>query len=280
MEFVAKSTCRRRDPVRTILFYAFVAGVLVAYLFPFYWMVLSSLKTQIQNTTFPPLFFFTPTLENYRAVFIQNPFALYLWNSLVVGLGSSVVGLVLGLPAAYAIARFRRHGVALGVLVARITPGISYLVPWFIIFSQLHLIGSYAALILSHLTVGLPLIIWIMIGFFEDVPVDLEDAALIDGCSRLLAFLRVSLPLTRPGIVTAGILSFILSWNTFMYSVVLADASTRTLPVAVFGFLSYGGFDWGALTAAATIITLPVMVLALLIQRHIVGGLAMGGIKG
>jgi multiple sugar transport system permease protein len=269
-----------RNSFRSAAFYALVATVLAAYLFPFYWMVLSSLKTQIQNTTFPPLFLFAPTLANYRAVFVQNPFALFLWNSLVVGLGSSLVGLLLGLPAAYAIARFRRHGVALAVLVARITPGISYLVPWFIIFSQFHLIGSYTALILSHLTVGLPLIIWIMIGFFEDIPVDLEEAALIDGCSRARAFLRVALPLTRPGLVTAGILSFILSWNTFMYSVVLADASTRTLPVAVFGFLSYGGFDWGALTAAATVITLPVMVLALLIQRHIVGGLAMGGIKG
>lgn len=271
---------RRRHGAQAVLFYAFIAAILGAYLFPFYWMVLSSLKTQVQNTAFPPLFLFTPTLENYRTVFVQNPFALFLWNSLVVGLGSSLLGLALGLPAAYAIARFRHRGVALAVLVARITPGISYLVPWFIIFSQFRLIGSYTALILSHLTVGLPLIVWIMIGFFEDVPVDLEEAALIDGCSKATAFLRVALPLTRPGMVTAGILSFILSWNTFMYSVVLADASTRTLPVAVFGFLSYGGFDWGALTAAATIITLPVMILALLIQRHIVSGLAMGGIKG
>lgn len=275
-----ETMAKKRRPTRIVLFYGFVALVLAVYLFPFYWMVLSSLKTQVQNVAFPPLFFFSPTFENYQAVFVQNPFLLFLWNSLVVGLGSSGIGLLLGLPAAYAIARFRRQGIALAVLIARITPGISYLVPWFIIFSQLRLIGGYTGLILSHLTVGLPLIIWIMIGFFEDLPMDLEEAALIDGCSRFLAFVRVALPLVRPGIVTAGILSFILSWNTFMYSVVLADANTRTLPVAVFGFLSYGGFDWGGLTAAATIITVPVMVLALLIQRHIVGGLALGGVKG
>lgn len=265
--------------VRTAVFYALVAGLMAAYLFPFYWMVLSSLKTQAQNTAFPPLFAFAPTLENYRAVFVQNPFALFLWNSFVVGVGSSGLGLLLGLPAAYAIARYRRRGMALAVLVARIAPGISYLVPWFIIFAQLGLVGSYTALTLSHLTVGLPLVIWIMIGFFEDSPADIEEAALIDGCSRAAAFLRIALPLARPGIVTAGILSFILSWNTFMYSVVLADADTRTLPVAVFGFLSYGGFDWGGLTAAATVVTVPVMALALLIQRHIVTGLAVGGIK-
>jgi multiple sugar transport system permease protein len=251
----------------------------MAYLFPFYWMVLSSLKTQLQNTEFPPLFLFQPTFENYRTVFVNNPFALYLWNSFVIGIGSTLLGLILGLPAAYAIARFRAQGVAVAVLLARIAPGIAYLVPWFIIFSQLEMIGSYTAIILSHLTVGLPLTIWIMIGFFEDIPIELEESALIDGATPLQILLRVAIPIVRPGVATAAILSFIQSWNTFMYSVVLSDSETRTLPVAVFGFLSYGGFDWGSLTAAATIITVPVMILALIVQRHIVGGLAVGGVK-
>jgi multiple sugar transport system permease protein len=273
-------TDRRRGQLRSALFYGLVLAVLAAYLFPFYWMVLSSLKTQLQNIAYPPLFLFTPTLENYQSVFVNNPFFLFLWNSLVIGVGSTLLGLLLGLPAAYGIARFKRQGVALGFLVARIAPGISYLVPWFIIFSDLNLVGSYTALILSHLTVGLPLTVWIMIGFFEDVPQELEDAALIDGASRFDVFLKVALPIVKPGIATAGILSFIQSWNTFMYSVVLSDSETRTLPVAVFGFLSYGGFDWGSLTAAATIITLPVLVLTLLIQRHIVAGLSMGSVKG
>jgi multiple sugar transport system permease protein len=256
-----------------------IVAVVVAYLFPFYWMALSSLKTQLQNTEFPPLFLFQPTFENYRTVFVNNPFALYLWNSTVIGVGSTVLGLILGLPAAYAIARFRAKGVAIAVLLARIAPGIAYLVPWFIIFSQLEMIGSYTAIILSHLTVGLPLTIWIMIGFFEDIPIELEESAVIDGATPLQILLRVAIPIVRPGVATAAILSFIQSWNTFMYSVVLADSETRTLPVAVFGFLSYGGFDWGSLTAAATIITVPVMILALIVQRHIVGGLAVGGVK-
>jgi multiple sugar transport system permease protein len=277
---VSVLTDRRRGQLRSALFYGLVLAVLAAYLFPFYWMVLSSLKTQLQNIAYPPLFLFTPTLENYQSVFVNNPFFLFLWNSLVIGVGSTLLGLLLGLPAAYGIARFKRQGVALGFLVARIAPGISYLVPWFIIFSDLNLVGSYTALILSHLTVGLPLTVWIMIGFFEDVPQELEDAAFIDGASRFDVFLKVALPIVKPGIATAGILSFIQSWNTFMYSVVLSDSETRTLPVAVFGFLSYGGFDWGSLTAAATIITLPVLVLTLLIQRHIVAGLSMGSVKG
>jgi multiple sugar transport system permease protein len=265
---------------RGTVFHVFVLVVLAAYLFPFYWMVLSSLKTQVQNVAFPPLFIFAPTLENYRSVFVNNPFFLYLWNSLVIGFGSTLLGLLLGLPAAYGIARYRRQKVALAFLIARIAPGISYLVPWFIVFSKFDLVGSYTALILSHLTVGLPLIVWIMIGFFEDVPSEREDAAHIDGASQFDIFLKVALPMVMPGVLTAAILSFIQSWNTFMYSVVLANADTRTLPVAVFGFMSYGGFDWGSITAAATVITLPVMVLTLFIQRHIVGGLSMGSVKG
>lgn len=271
---------RQRARLRRGLFYGLVVVVLGAYLFPFYWMVLSSLKNQLQNIAFPPLFLFPPTLENYRSVFVNNPFFLFLWNSLLIGAGSTLLGLLLGLPAAYGIARFKKGGVALGFLIARIAPGISYLVPWFIIFSDLHLVGGYTALILSHLTVALPLTVWIMIGFFEDIPQELEDAAFIDGADRFDIFLRVALPFVKPGIATAGILSFIQSWNTFMYSVVLSNSQTRTLPVAVFGFLSYGGFDWGSLTAAATIITLPVMVLTLFIQRHIVAGLSMGSVKG
>ena len=268
-----------RRVVRSTAMHVIIVVIVAAYLFPFYWMVLSSLKTQLQNTEFPPLFLFQPTFDNYRSVFLNNPFALYLWNSVIIGVGSTVLGLILGLPAAYAIARYRTHGVAIAVLLARIAPGIAYLVPWFIIFSQLQMIGGYTAIILSHLTVGLPLTIWIMIGFFEDVPIELEESALIDGATRLQILLRVAIPIVRPGVATSAILSFIQSWNTFMYSVVLADSDTRTLPVAVFGFLSYGGFDWGSLTAAATVITVPVMILALIVQRHIVGGLAVGGVK-
>jgi multiple sugar transport system permease protein len=268
-----------RQSARTALFHGAVAGIAIVYLFPLYWMGLSSLKTQIQNDAFPPLFWFSATLANYRSVFVSNPFALYLWNSMLVGVLSTGLGLVLGVPAAYAIARFRYQRLALAVLVARITPGISYLVPWFIIFSRLHMIGGYAALVLSHLTICLPLIIWLLIGFFEDFPIELEDAARIDGATGLQMLWLVAIPVVRPGIAAAAILSFMQSWNTFLYSVVLSSTETRTLPVAVFGFLSYGGFDWGGLTAAATVVTLPVLLLTFVIQRHIVGGLAAGGVK-
>src|SRR5699024_7027117 len=166
------------------------------------------------------------------------------------------------------------------ILSSRVTPGITFLIPWFMIFSQLGWIDTFQALILSHLLVNLPLITWLMISFFEDMSGELLDAAAVDGASMLRTFIGVVLPVTKGGIASAAILGFIFSWNNFMFSVVLAGRDTRTLPVAVFEFMSYGSINWGAICAAATVMTLPVVVHALLVQRHIVEGLAGGSIKG
>ena len=260
--------------------YVLIVLLLIPFLFPLGWMFLSSLKTQVENTAYPPVWIFTPTLRNYVEVFQKNPFFTFAWNSLVVAAGSTGLALLLGLPGAYAIARFKRTGIALGILTARMAPGIGYLIPWFILFTKAKLIDTYTALILTHLIVALPLVLWVMIGFFEDVPGDLIEAARIDGCSHWVAFLRVAIPLAKPGIVATGILSFIFSWNNFLFSLIIAGFKTRTLPIAVYNFLSYEEINWGGLTAAATVITLPVLVLALLVQKHIVRGLTLGALKG
>jgi multiple sugar transport system permease protein len=260
--------------------YVLVVLLLLPFVFPLAWMFLSSLKTQVQNTAYPPVWVFTPTFENYREVFRKNPFFTFTWNSLVVAAGSTGLALALGLPGAYAIARFKRTGVALAILTARMAPGIGYLIPWFILFTKARLIDTYTALILTHLIVALPLVLWVMIGFFEDVPGELIEAARIDGCTHWSAFVRIALPLARPGIVATGILAFIFSWNNFLFSLIIAGYKTRTLPIAVYSFLSYEEINWGGLTAAATVITLPVLALALLVQKHIVRGLTLGAMKG
>jgi multiple sugar transport system permease protein len=260
--------------------YVLLVALLIPFLFPLAWMFMSSLKTQVQNTAYPPIWVFAPTLANYREVFVKNPFFTFTMNSVVVAAGSTALALLLGLPGAYAIARFRRTGIALAILTARMAPGIAYLIPWFILFTKAKLIDTYTALILTHLIVALPLVLWVMIGFFEDVPVDLIEAARVDGCSHGSAFLRVAVPLAKPGIVATGILSFIFSWNNFLFSLIIAGFKTRTLPIAVYSFLSYEEINWGGLTAAATVITLPVLILALLVQKHIVRGLTLGALKG
>ena len=266
--------------LRTAAYYALVCAAMLPTVFVFYWMVTLSLKTQVDAAGYPPHFFrFAVTFDNYAEVFRRNPFLQYVWNSTVVAAGSTLSGLAVGLPAAFSIARWRQQGLALTVLVARIIPGISYLIPWYVLFRHLHMVDTYPALILTHLVVGLPLIIWVLIGFFEDVPAELEDAALIDGCSYYGSFWRVALPLVRPGIVAAGILSFIFSWNNFLFSVILAGRHTRTLPIAVFNMINYEEISWGPLAAAATMITLPVIVLTLIVQRHIVSGLTFGAVK-
>lgn len=250
--------------------------------FVFFWMVSISFRTNIEVQASPPLFYpRNPTLDGYRYVFNNpsNPFFKYVMNSTIVALGCTVIGLLLGVPAAFSIARWKQQGLALGILLARITPGLSFLVPWFITFRYFGLIDTHAGLILAHLIVGLPIIVWVMIGFFEDLPSELVDAALIDGSSIYGVLWRIAVPLVKPGLVATAILSIIFSWNNFNFSVILAGPNTRTLPVAVFNLMSFEQFNWGPLAAAATMITLPVLAMAMVMQRHIVSGLTFGAVK-
>ncbi len=253
---------------------------LLPFAFPFAWMFVTSFKQHADIIQFPPTLLFEPTLSNYRDVFVENPLFHYLVNSLVVGVGSTVLSLALGLPAAYTIARCRQKIFAIVILVARLVPGIACLVPWYMIFRAMGLLDTHLALILTHIIISLPVVVWLMIGFFEDLPVELEEAARVDGCSRFATFWRIAIPLVRPGIFAASILAFIYSWNNFLFSLILSGEDTATLPVAAFSFITYGMINWGGLTAAATVILLPVAFLTLLVQRHIVQGLTAGATKG
>ena len=279
----ARPVYRRRTSWRkvfnTILLYAAVIAVICPFMFIFVWMLLSSFKTTVQQTAYPPLFIFQPTLNNYVAVFHRVPFLSYALNSVIVSVSATLLGLVLGLPAAYSIARWTQSRLAVVILISRMVPWISFLLPWFLLFTNLGMVDTYPALILTHLIITMPMIIWLMIAFFEDVPAELEDAALIDGCSRLGVFTRVALPLASPGIVASSILVLIYSWNNFIFALILAGRKTMTLPVSVYSFMSYTEVDWGGITAAATLIALPVLVLTFVIQRYLIKGLALGGVK-
>jgi len=263
------------------LAYAAVAWLVVGgFMVPFLWMLLGSFKTTVDFLCYPPTWLFQPTLDNYRQVFADNAFVRYLLNSLVVAAGATIVGLLLGIPAAYALARWRRTAMGIVLLAARMAPGIAFLIPLFVLFLQLHLVGSYVSLIASHLIFTLPLTVWLMVGFIEAVPVEIEQSALIDGCSVPGVLLRVVVPLTAHGIAATSILSFIASWNNFLFALVLANEQTKTLPVAVLGYIGYTPIQWGTLMAASCIITMPVLVLALCVQKYIVRGLVAGAVTG
>lgn len=249
--------------------------------FFFLWMLSLSLKTELANTDFPPVFVPNPpTLDNYREVFARNDFLLYAWNSVVVSFSATGLALLLGVPAGYGIAKMRAVRAAGLILIARITPGLSYLIPLFLMFQWLGLTGSLVPIVVTHLVITLPIVVWVMISFFEGLPGELEEAALVDGATIWQAFRHVALPLARPGITVSMILAFIFSWNNFIFAMVLAGRETRTLPVAVNNMLTFEQISWGPLSAAALLVTAPVLILTLLAQRQIVAGLTAGGVKG
>jgi len=270
---------RLKKTLKLILFYGGTVALCVPPIFVFVWMILTGLKTGVQNIAYPPEFIFTPTMENFRAVFQQHNFFRYLMNSLIIAGLATGISLILGLPAAYSIAKYRQGKIGIMILVARMTPFVSYLLPWFIIFRYLGLIDTYLALTITHLIITLPMVIWLMVPFFESMPAELEDAAMIDGCTRLQSFLIIVLPLARNGIATSAIISFIFSWNQFLFSLILSGPKTKTVPVAVYNFISYGKIDWAGIGAAATLIVLPVSVFAFFVRRTIVQGLTMGALK-
>ena len=264
---------------KTVLFYTGAVLLCLPPVFVLVWMILTGLKTGVQNIAYPPQFIFSPTLENFRAVFQQYNFFQYLLNSLIVAGLATGVSLLLGLPAAYSIAKYRQGRIGILILVARMTPFVSYLLPWYIIFRYLNLIDTYTALTITHLIITLPMVIWLMISFFESVPAELEDAAKIDGCTAFQSFRIIVLPLVRNGIATSAIISFIFSWNQFLFSLILSGPKTKTVPVAVYNFISYGKIDWAGIGAAATLIVLPVSVFAFFVRKSIVQGLTMGALK-
>jgi len=220
------------------------------------------------------------TFDNFAQVLSGSDFMRFIVNSLVIGVASTLVSLALGIPAAFAVSHWRQRRTATVFLIARMLPGVALVVPWFLIFTQLKLIDSYIGMTLSHVFVTLPFIVWMMIPFFDDLPQDLWEAALVDGAGHARYFFTVAAPLIRTGAAAAAILAFIFSWNQFMFAVVLSGRVTQTVPVAVFQFMSYGSSNWGQITAAAVLITLPVVVISLIVQRWIVTGLTAGAVKG
>lgn len=272
----------RRKRRRAYPIFRFVALTLVVVLFiaPLAWMLIASFKTNVDIYDASKTILFTPTLENYANVLSRNNYFVFIFNSFWVAFASTVLSLILGVPAAYAMSRFTMHRSAMVVLMARIIPGVSLLVPWYFIFANLRLVGGFGVLILSHMFVALPLVVYILISYFDSMPLELEEQAQVDGLTAIGAFRKISLPLSVPGLATAGILSFIFSWNNFMFALVLSGANTKTLPVAIFNFVSYASIDWGSLMSAAVVVTVPIMVIALFTQKYIVSGLTAGATKG
>src|SRR6056297_1125542 len=219
--------------------YICILIALIVFLFPLFWMVSTSFKTKAQAFEFPPKFIFKPTFKNYIKV-INSEFPRYLLNSVIVGVGSVVISLIIGTPAAYVLSRYHfkaKNHVAFWILSTRMAPPIAIALPMFIFMKTFNLLDTHLCLIILYTTFNLSFVIWLMRGFFDEIPCSLDEAGLVDGCTRLTAFLKVVLPLVSPGIVATAIFCLIFSWNEFFYALVMTGTATRTVPVAVQGYI-------------------------------------------
>jgi len=265
------------------LIYLLIGIVLIIFMIPIYLILASSLKQPVDMFSQPPKFVFTPTLQNYYDLFTMRPFHLQILNSLIVALGSTAFSLVVGSLAAYAISRIKNkwiNDVAFWILSMRMFPPITVVVPYYIIFKTIGLLDNPLALIIVYSTFNIPLTVWLMKGFFDEVPEALEEAAQVDGHGVLTTFLRVTLPLTAPGLAVSAVFCFIFSWNEFLFALMLTGSRAQTVTVAVMSFWSSDAVQWGRIMAGSFIVLIPGMIFVLTCQRWLVKGLTMGSVKG
>lgn len=267
---------------RSAIRYGIIAIVVVLFFFPIYWMLVTSIKPSDVVMTYPPIFYPpNPTTAPYVASVEQFNSIKIIYNSLIITGSATFISIILGSLAGYAFARYRIGGFHLPfwILSTRMMPAVAAIIPLFIFMKNLRLIDTHVAVIALHLLVVLPFAVWMMRGFFMEIPRELEEAAMIDGCSKWQAFYRIAMPLAAPGVAVTTLFCFIFSWNDFLFAFVLTRRNATTLPVLVSGLHSQHGIMFDVLSATAAMALLPVLALALIAQKYLVRGMTMGAIK-
>jgi multiple sugar transport system permease protein len=263
-------------------YWAVLSGAILLFLFPIYWIVAMSLKAPIDVFAMPPVWWFQPTLDSYRELFGDAPTLRYLLNSTLISSLAVVLALLLGVPAAYALSRLQRRWkdtLLFTILCVRMIPPMSLGLPFFLVFLRLGLLDTHLGLALVYLSLNLPLVIWMMKPFFDDVPIALEEAARIDGCTTAQALRLVVAPLAAQAMAAVGILCWVLSWNDFFFALILTREAAKTAPVGITYFIRFEDARWATIAAGATVIALPVVVFSILVRRYLVSGLTGGAVK-
>jgi multiple sugar transport system permease protein len=267
--------------------YTGIAIALVITLFPVYWIASNSFKYDIDIFAVPPEWFpADPTLKHYRAAFIERPFLQYALNSLIIAVSTTVISVVLGPLAGYALARFHypgrwRHQISFWILSTRMMPPIVTIIPLYLAFNYLNMLNTKPAVVIAYTAFNLPFATWMMKSYFQDLPVELEEAAMVDGDTRWGAFLRVALPLARPGLAATAIFCLITSWNEFLLALILTlTERSQTLPIGIAGRVTQYHTYWGEISAAGFFSCIPIMIFAFIVQKHLVRGLSFGAVKG
>ncbi len=281
---------QRIPRILVILFGYLVFSVFI--LFPLLWIFLMSIKDFKDIIAYPPVFTFTPTFDNYRAIIFGegstglttgiSDYMKFLRNSVIISVGSVTISALIGTPAAYALSRSNIRGrdtISFTFLSFRFAPELAVILPLYAIYKKIGLYNTYHGLILANQLITLPLTIWILMSFFKEVPMEIEEAARVDGASVWQTFFNVALPIIRPGIASALIISFIYSWNNLIFGMVLGGAATQPVTVGILQTMNFDQIKWGWMAAAAMISAVPGMIIALYFQRHLVRGLTMGALK-
>jgi multiple sugar transport system permease protein len=274
---------RRGNILLNTVLYIVALGFLAFSLFPILLIFLTSLKTDVQTFAVPPVFIFTPTLQNYKDAFIgswsQFPFVI---NSLIVTFVSTAISVGFGAMAAYGLARFKFRGsrdLAFWILSTRMAPPIAFIVPMFALMTALRLLDTYWALIIMYTGMNLSFAVWILRGFFLDIPRELEESALVDGYTRWQVFTRIALPLVKPGLAAVAVLSSIFAWNEFLFALILTQQNAKTISIGITGFSTSMGIRWGQFMAVGFVAILPILVFTFILQRYLVRGLTFGAVK-
>ena len=252
----------------------------VVVVFPYFWITMASLKPP-ELVARPDVWLFSPVWDNWHEVLFESDVPHNLLNSILVGTLTVTLALFTGSPAAYSFSRFRTGGatVRFAILIAQMVPPAVLIIPLFLIMYHARMLDTLWAVVMAHLTFVLPMVTWFLIGFFDEVPRDLEEQAMVDGCTHFQAFYRVVLPVVRPGLAASAIFGFVLSWNDMFYSLLLTGGKAKTLPAAIAGFWTFRGIELGKMSVAVMIAILPVLVASFFIQRYLVKGMGAGAIK-
>jgi multiple sugar transport system permease protein len=288
-------TSRSLFEMRNVQTAALVAGTVVLFVwtvFPFVWILLTSLKSPGDIISVPPKFAFTPTVHNYAALVLgeqrgeyastRPDFPLFFLNSMIISIGAVALSVAAGIPAAYALARFAfpgKNALAFVFMSFRFVPFIAFVIPLYLLYQRIGLYNTHAGLIFAYQLITLPFTIWMLRSFFQEIPLEIQEAAKIDGCSWLGVLIRVILPLSMPGIAVTVILGFIFCWNAFNYPLMLAGRQTFPVTVGAIQFISYEQVLWGQMAAATIVAAVPQLVLSLMVQKYIVRGLTMGAVR-
>ena len=263
--------------------YSVIGVYLLFVIFPIIWIALLSLKNEVQAFANPPLFIFKPYFMNYYNLFIEENFGKYLFNSIFVATLSSIICLLIGAPTAFALSRNQNkvnRGILIWVLISRMAPAMTYVIPFFVVFSYFKMIDTYFGLILAYSVLNLPLVIWLMRSFFLELPSETLEAAKIDGASTFQIFRKIAIPLASPGIVSTGIITFVVAWNEFIFALVLTRRHAVTAQIGIGNLQKFEGTEWGQMAAGAIVLILPAMIIAFFISKYFVQGLTSGATKG